>query len=50
MNGIPFKKGHTINNGRILTPEHKEKIRIGVLRSKENGKQIGRKDDRTMAI
>jgi len=41
-NKITFCKGHTINNGRVLTPEHKEKIRVGVLRAAAEGKSIGR--------
>lgn len=36
-NKITFCKGHTINNGRILTAEHKEKIRMGVLRAEKRG-------------
>lgn len=36
-NKVTFCKGHTINNGRILTDEHKEKIRAGMSRAKENG-------------
>jgi hypothetical protein len=36
-NKVTFCKGHKINNGRILTEEHKEKIRAGMLRAKENG-------------
>lgn len=36
-----FKKGHTINNGRVLTEEHKEKIRAGMERVKAEGKDIG---------
>ena len=36
-----FKKGHTVNNGRVLTEEHKEKIRAGMERAKAEGKAIG---------
>ena len=38
-NKITFCKGHTINDGRILTSEHKEKIRAGMLAT---DKKIGR--------
>lgn len=37
-----FKKGHTINSGRVLTAEHKEKIRTTLLNSAKEGKAIGR--------
>jgi hypothetical protein len=41
-NKITFCKGHTINNGRVLTPEHKEKIRASLLKTASDGKSIGR--------
>jgi hypothetical protein len=40
-NKITFCKGHTINKGRVLTPEHKEKIRVGILKAATNGRAIG---------
>jgi len=40
-NKVTFCKGHKINNGRTLTPEHKEKIREGMLRAAVGGKAIG---------
>lgn len=41
-NKITFCKGHTINNGRVLTPEHKNKIRSALLKAAESGKPVGR--------
>ena len=44
-NKITFCKGHKINNGKILTFEHKEKIRISLLNAVKNGENIGRPKD-----
>ena len=41
-NKVTFCKGHTINNGRVLTPEHKEKIRAGLMLRLGHGESIGR--------
>jgi hypothetical protein len=40
-NKTTFCNGHTINKGRVLTPEQKEKIRMGILRAAKEGKRIG---------
>lgn len=40
-NKVTFCKGHMINNGRILSPEHKEKIKNGLLKAVMEGKDIG---------
>lgn len=36
-----FPRGHQVNNGRILSNEHKDKIRAGLERAKAEGKAIG---------
>lgn len=41
-NKITFCKGHTINSGRILTSEHKEKIRAALLKTALEGNPTGR--------
>jgi len=41
-NKITFCKGHTVNSGRKLSDEHKEKIRVSMLNVAKAGKRIGR--------
>jgi len=41
-NKVTFCKGHTTNNGRKLSEEHKEKIRASLLNVAKAGKRIGR--------